>query len=286
MAYKFDPSTMYMMPTHFGQGLGPRQGPQKRKFECKDNPKSKSFSVSFLTNREQLEALLPERFEVGEEPLVTVFATYMKEIEWLAGRGYNVLGVNFPAIFKGERDHAVGDFLAVLWENLTDPILTGREQIGYSKIYCEIPEPSVLGGETHITASWLGFKFLDINLKEMTPLDRGQPPDRSEESRDEKPNDAVLKGMLHYKYMPRTGEWGTADASYAVLTPEENPNWTAKEESQGKGTVEFHKARWEDMPTQYLIVNGLQELEIKEYRDATYCKSVGGKDLSDQRILL
>ena len=33
-------------------------------------------------------------------------------------------------------------FLVVLWENLTDPILTGREELGFSKIYCEIPEPN------------------------------------------------------------------------------------------------------------------------------------------------
>ena len=59
MAYKLDPQTMYMMPTHFGPSTGPRQGPGGRKFECKDNPKSKSVSVSFLTNSEQLQELLP-----------------------------------------------------------------------------------------------------------------------------------------------------------------------------------------------------------------------------------
>jgi hypothetical protein len=49
--------------------------------------------------------------------------------------------------------------------------------------------------------------------------------------------------------------------------------------------VEFHKARWEDLPTQYNIVNAFHELEVKEWRGASIVKSVGGKDLSDQRIL-
>ena len=57
----------------------------------------------------------------------------MKEIEWLAGRGYNTLGVSFPAVFEGEVDRATGSLLTVLWENLTDPILTGREELGFSK---------------------------------------------------------------------------------------------------------------------------------------------------------
>ncbi len=102
MPYKFQPDKMYMLPTHFGPSMGPRQGPEGRRFECKDNPKTTSVSVSFLTNREQLEELLPERFEVGAEPVVTVSVSYMKEIEWLAGHGYNVLGVSFPAVFDGE----------------------------------------------------------------------------------------------------------------------------------------------------------------------------------------
>ena len=62
MAYKFQPGKMYRMPTHFGPLMGPRQGPDGRKFECVDNPKNTSISVSFLSNAEQLKALLPECF--------------------------------------------------------------------------------------------------------------------------------------------------------------------------------------------------------------------------------
>jgi hypothetical protein len=39
------------------------------------------------------------------------------------------------------------------------------------------------------------------------------------------------------------------------------------------------------MPTQYNIVNAFCALPIKEYRGASVTKAVGGKDLSDQRIL-
>ena len=55
---------------------------------------------------------------------------------------------------------------------------------------------------------------------------------------------------------------------------------------RGEGTVRFNQARWEDMPTQFMIVNTLHALEIKEYRGATITQSVGGKDLSDQRMLV
>jgi hypothetical protein len=121
---------------------------------------------------------------------------------------------------------------------------------------------------------------MDLKLKNMTQvLPEGFPSSASGET------DGKLTGILHYKYIPKTGEWGSADAAYAVLTPAETPNQVIKEMWRGEGTVEFHKARWEDMPTQYTIVNAFAELEIKEYRGASITKTVGGKDLSDQRIL-
>ena len=268
---------MYRMPTHFGPAYGPRQGEGGKKFANLNSPKNTSISVSFLTNKEQLEELIPEGFELGSTPVVTVGAGYGTEIEWLAGRGYNTLGVSFPVVFNGKKDHAVGNLLTVLWENLTDPILTGREELGFSKIYCELPEPRVYNGQTHCIASWMGFKFLDMklcNMKKQSLEELAKPVKK-------KRND----GTLHYKYMPRTGEWGTGDIAYTVLTPSGNSNSVVKEVWRGEGSVEFHKATWEDLPTQFNIVNAIQSLEIKEYRGASIVKTVGGKDLGDQRIL-
>ena len=277
MPYPLQPGKMYRMPTHFGPRTGPRQGPDGRRFENKDTPKTTSIAVSFLTNREQLAALLPERFELTGEPVVTVTASYMTEIEWLAGRGYNVLGVSFPATFKGEVDQVSGNFLTVLWENLTDPIITGREELGFAKIYCELPEPTILGGEYHIIASWLGFKFLDVYVDNLRQQSAEEIAALTQAQSGE--------GTLHFKYMPRTGEWGTADAAYAVLTPAATPNRVIKERWVGAGQIQFHQARWEDMPTQYNIANTFYDLEIKAYRGASVTKTVGAKDLSDQRIL-
>lgn len=277
MPNEFEPNRMYRMPTHFGPATGPRQGPDGRGFDCVDNPKATTISVSFLTNPVQLARLLPPGFALGAEPVVTVSASYITEIEWLAGRGYNTLGVSFPVVFTGKADQVTGNFLTVLWENLTDPILTGREELGFAKIYCELPEPAVLRNETHCTASWLGFKFLDLYVYNLTPL----TPDEIVASSKAPTGD----GILHYKYMPRTGEWGQADAEYAVLTPAATPNRVVKALWRGDGTVQFHAARWEDMPTQYMIVNTFHALEIVEYRGAVITQTVGGKDLRDQRIL-
>lgn len=278
MPYKLKPKTMYLMPTHFGPMSGPRQGPggELGAFSV-DQRKSRAYAVSFLTEQAQLEALLPPGFEVAGEPVVTVAQTHMTEIDWLAGRGYSTLGVTFQARFNGTRDRATGPLLLVLWENLTDPILTGREQLGFSKIYCELPEPVIHGGETQCTASWLGFRFMDMRLTSMVEVEEAAAPAAP-------PDDGSLQGTLHYKYVPKTGAWGEADAEYAVLSPT-NPPVSEPQRWQGEGSVRFHRARWEDLPTQYMIVNALHELEVKESRGATITHGVGGRDLIDQRIL-
>ena len=81
------------------------------------------------------------------------------------------------------------------------------------------------------------------------------------------------------------GEGRSSRASYAVITPSGSSNARTLELRHGEGTVKFHHARWEDMPTQYMIVNAFADLEVIEFRGATLSKRVGGKDLSDQRII-
>lgn len=265
---------MWRMPVAYGPATGPRRGPDGRIFDCVDSPKSVHLSVSFMSNADQLSSLLPERFEVAGDPVVTVTGSYMKEIDWLAGRGYNTLGVSFPAVFRGERDTVAGSFLTVLWENLTDPILTGREELGFAKVYCALPEPGITKMTASATANWLGFQFMEMEIADLKEGPDSAPP-----------APARSDGTLHYKYIPRTGDWGKADVQYAVLTPATGSNARVLERRSGNGTVKWNRARWEDMPTQYNIVNGIAELEVNEWLGATLTRTVGGKDLSDQRVL-
>ncbi len=280
-SYKLLPGKIFRMPTYFGPSTGPRQGPGGKTFEeeNKEWPKQTEWAVSFLTNKEQLFALCPESFMPFGEPIVTVSLTDMRGIPWLAGRGYKMLGVSFDVVFEGEEDKAAGPFLTVLWENLADPILSGREELGFSKIYCELPDPWEFNGTTRFAASWLGYTFLNMEFTNMKSVPEKKPPSSLSLGSD------LQLGMLHYKYMPRTGDLDTADVAYPVLTPADNSNVKVTQLLEGSGTIKFHEAQWEDMPTQYMIVNALAALEVKEYRGATIRHYQGSKDLSDQKIL-
>lgn len=89
MGYRFEHGLMYRMPTHFGPATGPRQGEGGRKFSSETSPRVTNMTVSFLTNREQLEALLPEGvgLKVGEEPVVTVKSWLQKRVRMVGRPG-------------------------------------------------------------------------------------------------------------------------------------------------------------------------------------------------------
>jgi hypothetical protein len=155
MSYHFEAGRIYRMPTHFGPAPGPRQFPDDVVVDPKRSPRRLSTSVSFLTDPAALERHLPDGFTLAGEPVVTVEFHHMTDIDWLAGRGYTMIWVSWPATFRGQRDRATGKFLAVVWENLADPIITGRCEIGHPKLYAEIAEPRRWNGAQICTAGWM-----------------------------------------------------------------------------------------------------------------------------------
>jgi len=271
---------MFMMPTVFGPSTSPRRGEGGIKFEWKDSPRRVQSRLTFRTNPEAIREILPQGYELTGEPLITFSFAYIKELEWLAGRGYNIMFVFIPGItFRGKQASATGTFLPVLWENLTEPILTGREELGYSKIFCDLPEIRWLGDSALCSASWDGFSFAEMRLTDLVELSEAEMETASKAA-------PAGDGILHYKYIPKTGEWGTGDIGQTVLTPNGNSNARITRMWKGRhGTMKINRATWEQMPTQYMIVNGIANFELKEFVSATITETIGGKDLSDQRIV-
>jgi hypothetical protein len=281
MGYPLQSDRLYMMPTHFGPSPGIRQTPGGGR-HISDGPiKVTRYSVPFVTRAEQLEALLPPGFSLSGDPVVTVDFTYQTDIPWLAGRGYNIVMVRFPAAFSGKQDQISGQFVAVLWENMADPIISGREQLGFSKIFAEIENPQQENGVVTAGASWDSFEFLRFRLS------NSKSP--SPEELQQMMNAPLGDGLLHYKYVPSTGEpWKEADAAYATLTPfetEDGIEVTIKEVQLGEGRLQLNRPSWEQMPTQNHIVETLCDLENLQYLPAYVMVLEDNNDLRGQRRL-
>ena len=97
------------MPTHFRPAPGPRQLPDGVVPDPKHSPRRLSVAASFLTDAALLERHLPEGFALAGEPVVTVEFHYMTGVDWLAGRGYTMIDVGWPATFMAARTRRAAD---------------------------------------------------------------------------------------------------------------------------------------------------------------------------------
>lgn len=273
MSYKFEHGRIYRMPTHFGPAPGPRQIPNEAAADARRSPQKTLVTASFLSESRALERHTPDGFTLAGEPVVTIEFHYMDNIDWLAGRGYTMIQLWWPVTFHGKRDEVTGRFLAVMWENLADPIITGRDEIGQPKLFAEIPNFRFSDGEYHCVASWMGFQFLDVRVRE-----EGAQPHRSQQQ-------PVLEGTLMLKYIPRTGAWGEAEICQVTFTPIATPDLTVEWRTSAAGTVAFRRAAWSDLPTMYHVVNALADLPVLEARGASIARTRGGKPNRDTRIL-
>jgi len=231
-----------------------------------------SVSVSFLTNQKQIEAMLPpsRNLSIDGPPVVTVSTVYQGGLQWLAGYGYNLMLVILPVVHNGKNGKTIGGFLPVVWENMTEPILMGRELLGWPKIYADLPPARKLNDTWQTIATWHGFQFAEINVKNIHAL---TPAELQEREKSSKPN----AGLISHKFILKTGAILETDADYLTISTNEGAKAaTYREVLAGKADIRFIKGTWEQLPTMVHIVEKLADLEIKEVYDATIATYSGG----------
>lgn len=259
---------MYRMPVGFGPAPGPRNLPASQRHRRFDK-KATSLTLSAVTDPGALAALLPPGMTLAGEPRLEIVVTLLSDIGWLAGRGYNIVMVRIPARWEGDEQIA-GHFVPVVWENMTDPILTGREELGWPKLFAEIPPLDDTGSRMGGSARWDGFEFLKFAAEDLEPA--AVPT-------------VATEPMIFRKYIPRTGEWGTAEIDQMTVVEPGPPAPDIRSCRVGLARFSFAGARWQDMPTQYPIVNALAALPLRAFGRAVRLETAGGTDVSGQRIL-
>lgn len=287
MSY-FEKGRMHIMPVVFGPGGTPRETEDGSRYIYKQQEGTTviSHKIVYETEAALLEKLLPDKFRLTE-PYVILSFNELRNIGWLAGNGYDLIQIEIPCCFDGENGKVEGTLMPVVWENHADPILTGREQLGWNKIFADMKKNMNEDGIVKVTASSWGFQFLEIILD----------PNKGIQSPDEfkavisNPN---RQGMLHYKYMPRTGgNFDVADVEYITLSP---AKWNPPEDYDGTkipkpisntcfGELKWHRSEWKQMPTQYHIVQKLHDLSIKRFIGASITKFHAPNDRKDQIII-
>ncbi len=243
--FKFSEESNYLMPAHFGGYAGQ---PQPATYHDVT-----SIVVAYESDAAMLGAFLPEPIRLTQ-PLLTVQYTMCRQVEWMAGGGYNLVTVGVPAAYEHGRERVEGLYALVIWENRTAPILAGREQSGMPKIFADITDHHHLGETLLTNASYDGWTFLRMDFRRTKPM-------TSDELRGLNQQMATVNA-LGWRYIPNIGRPGAA-LSHATVFPQESKFASAWE---GEGRVHWNGLGFEQNAGYSPITQALSRLPNKGYR--------------------
>ncbi|EON67986.1 hypothetical protein W97_07132 [Coniosporium apollinis CBS 100218] len=277
------PNVYWRMPIAFG----PMPGPRQTHFGVARQATESTFttaSIKFKTSRTLLQNLFPRgvpgwRFKSpGTVAYASFSQTTLNKMEWLGGSGYNHLGLYIHGVEyeKQNGDVVSGAYMPILFENLTDPIVSGREELGMPKLYSSI-DVYRRATSYRINTGWQGAmwgRFTLENLKEVEAAGDGGSISGD--------NDA---GILTYRYMPAVGRStkGTAEAAYPVYVPfkDEVPQPKPLRVFEAdKASFKIDKLDWEALPTLHHVIERLAELPVYEVVAAKVVEGVGVPDVA------
>jgi hypothetical protein len=216
-------------------------------------------------------------------------------MDWLGGGGYSHMGLYIHGVKYTKKDGSVlkGTFLAVLFESLTDPIVTGREELGMPKLYCSL-DSYRRHGSMRIKAGWQGATFGDLEWEGLEKVEE-KPVGETDGPAETNGHSAAAPsgipgvegdGMLAYRYIPAVGEPGKADAEYPIFvadaqyseTPKVHTTWRAK-----KAKFTFDGKDWDSLPTLHHIATGLGDIPIIAVVEAKIVEGNGVPDVGQAR---
>jgi len=112
-----------------------------------------------MTDLSSLSQLMPtEEFSLVA-PEVTITFTSFTNLDWLSGHGYNMVLVTVPVIYES----APFSLAIVAPEDVVDPIVTGREELGYPKVFQNITPVSVDRKRVTCSLAHQGVKFFQCD---------------------------------------------------------------------------------------------------------------------------
>ncbi|KAB8251155.1 hypothetical protein BDV35DRAFT_399966 [Aspergillus flavus] len=278
----------YRQPTVFGPMPGPRQDFWGRsRAAASTKAKFCTASIRFKTSRTLLKNLLPSSSYsftgMGSVAYATFSQTTLDGLDWLAGGGYNHFGLYIHGVQYKSADGQIteGSYLPVLFEDLADPILSGREELGFPKVFSSI-DVNRRRHSYHVTASWRGGVWGRLNL---TGLE-----EKSEEETQTNGSTKTPPNLLLHRYMPSVGKdrKGTPEAEYPVVVDSAEdltvvPSRITRELRATDARLEIDGLDWNQLPTLHHIVSRLAEVPVYQVIEAKVVEGEGVADVSSAR---
>jgi acetoacetate decarboxylase len=235
--------------------------------------------IKFKTSATLLRNLFPNSKYFFEKPDTVATASYsietLENMAWLGGGGYTLLALYVHGVNYREENGTVrkGVYCPIMLENLTDPILTGREELGVPKMYSDIDITRSDESSFVAKASWRGATWGQFELQNLQKKDASTVPTEAGES----------GGLLLHKYIPGTGS-NKPDADYDVLLVndlEEPAVQSFQTAHPADVRFEINKLGWKQLPTLHSVISRLADLPVLEVLEGSLTKTQGVTDLSN-----
>ncbi len=247
---KLDPHKYYRMPLIMGPIFD-------RKPTQLSYPSVEVLAFQYLTDPAAIASLLPDCYQPAREPKVTVVFGYNDGLDFMAGGGYRIASMQVAARFDGEQDHVEGDYILVMFEDQTWPIIGGREDLGVPKLFADIsPVKQLANGHWRCEASLWGHFMMGLELglmKEQNAIVRFAASKMINE-----------RPWLGYKYIPSLE--GPPDADYPTITRNDmkiDQLWMSR-----SGEVCFGEAGIEDIGHGKPVMDALKTLPVRKFIQA------------------
>ncbi|KIW99960.1 uncharacterized protein Z518_10888 [Rhinocladiella mackenziei CBS 650.93] len=277
------PKIYWRMPIQFGPMPGPRQtheGVVRNALESTFT----TASIKFKTSRTVLQNLFPPgnkkyRFKSpGTVAYASFSQTTLDKMEWLGGSGYHHLGLYIHGVeyVKDDGEIVSGTYMPILFESLTDPIVSGREELGMPKLYSAIDV--YRGTQSYrINTSWQGSHWGNFRLEGLTPVTDMKNVTGKISGEDD-------DGILVYRYVPKVGRAnkGTSAEEHAVFVPykEDMPQPVTQRVWQAcRATFKIDALDWDCLPTLHHVIERLEEIPIYEVVGGKVVEGVGVPDV-------
>lgn len=232
-----------------------------------------------------MQNLFPSQSFAFKSPGTVAFAsisqTTLGKMEWLGGSGYKHFGLYLHGVRYTKKDGTTidGTYMPLLFESLTDPIVSGRDELGMPKVFCDV-DIRRRKSTYRVRTSWQGSMFGKFNLDELEEADPASEAGTIGGESD--------YGIMAYKYSPAVGERGKADAAYATVVPHAEESMVVPSKVTGmwkcnNPSFEFDSLTQQDLPTLHHIVSTLEKIPVYEYVSAKVVEGHGVPDVSSCR---
>jgi len=238
-----DPAARYEMPVVFG----PTLVPQVSKWGW-----FQTLDVMFATTAEAIRPVVPAILDIPTEPVVTVSRRTFRDVDYLAGRGYEELCIGVSASHDDGTGERRGTFWFAMWVDKVAPITLGREATGFAKLGAEFPVSVPDSGGSFEVLEY-GTRLVTGSVLDVTALDQARL--------DALNRRAGSTFGYNVRYIPPvSGGAGINQVTRCEMAT------TLTSVGSGVGAVEFEATAWSEAPQSGRIFMFLRSLPVLEMR--------------------